>query len=125
MGIFDKFFPSDNFNQVGWKVLDSMEGLEEVLNRSHETPVVIFKHSISCGISAMVKDQLFASWDLKPDEVEFYYLDLITYRPVSNAIASRLGVVHQSPQTILIKDGKAVASDSHYSISVNNIKAAV
>lgn len=125
MGIFNRFFPFDDFEKVGWKVLDSIEGLEQLLAQSFNQPVVIFKHSISCGISAQIKDQLFAAWDLSPEEVAFYYLDLITHRNVSNEIADRLGVRHQSPQVILIKDSQAVSSDSHYQISVEKIKAAV
>lgn len=125
MGIFDRFFPSDDFEKVGWKTLDSQAGLEAVLSRSFEIPIVIFKHSIRCGTSSQVKDQLFESWDLNPEQVEFYYLDLITHRAVSNEIAGRLGVTHQSPQIILVKNGKAIASDSHYQISVARIKSAV
>jgi len=125
MGILDRFFPSDDFEKVGWKILDSLEGLENVIKRSSDQPIVIFKHSIRCGISTQVKDQLFSSWDIKPEEVELYYLDLITNRGVSNEVAARLGVIHQSPQVILIKDGKAVASESHYQISVDKIKSAI
>lgn len=125
MGIFDRFFPSDDFGKVGWKTLDSEAGLKEVLARSFEKPIVIFKHSIRCGISSQVKDQLFESWDFSPEEVELYYLDLITYRSVSNEVADHLGVMHQSPQIILVKNGKAVASDSHYQISVAKIKSAI
>lgn len=125
MSIFDRLFPSDDFEKVGWKTLENMEELEGALKRSFEQPIAIFKHSIRCGTSAQVKDQLFSSWDINPEDVELYYLDLITYRAISNEVSTRLGVMHQSPQMIIVKNGKAVASDSHYQISLANIKAAV
>ena len=125
MGLFNRFSASDNFDQVGWKRLESLEDLDGVIARSHERPVAIFKHSTTCGISAMVKDQLFGGWDLPIEDVEMYYLDLLAKRPISNEVAARLGVVHQSPQIILIKDGKAIFNKSHHAISVQGVKQAL
>ncbi len=125
MGLFDRIFSSDDIDKVGWKHLNSLEDLDQVIARSHEQPVAIFKHSTTCGISAMAKEQLFNGWDLPVEEVELYYLDLLAHRPVSNEVAARLGVVHQSPQIIVIKDGKAIYNISHHAISVDGVKKAI
>ncbi len=125
MSIFDKFFPSDDFEKVGWKTLDSLEGLDEILALSSQKTVIIFKHSIRCGTSAQIKDALFSDWDIDPADAELYYLDLINHRQVSNEIAARLGILHQSPQVILVKNGKAIYASSHYQISLDRIKSEI
>ena len=122
MSLFDRFL-STNSNAVPWKELKTISDLEQALERSYEVPVALFKHSISCGISAMVKSQLEAEWDLEGQEIEIYYLDLINHRDVSNLIADKLGVWHQSPQVILVKDGQAVYNASHQAIRVSRIKS--
>jgi len=99
-----------------WIHLTNLEQLDEIEKLSAERPVVIFKHSTTCGISAAAKSRLEAV----PFDVEkgtFYYLDLLTYRPVSNMVAEKFGVVHQSPQIIVIKNGVAVNNNSHHAIN--------
>ena len=127
MGILDRFFkePNEEPMKTEWKTLDRIDQLEAIKAQSKEKPVAIFKHSIRCGISSMVKKQLEREWDISADDIDFYYLDLITYRPISNQIAEDFGVVHQSPQLIVIKDGWAVYNDSLYSISVDQVKSLI
>lgn len=105
----------------GWKTLTTVEEAASLIERSKEKPVGIFKHSIRCGISSMVKYQLEGSWNFGPEEIDFYYLDLITYRPTSNAVAELTGVHHQSPQLIVLQNGQVVHHSSHHAISVANI----
>lgn len=112
--------PSDK-----WGILDRAEQIDQLIERSHEVPVAIFKHSVRCGISAMAKAQLEAEWDLQPEQVELYHLDLIRHRDVSNLIAEKLGVWHQSPQIILLQDGQATYHASHQAIRVAKVKAAL
>jgi len=54
--------------------------------------------------------------------LDFYYLDLLTYRPISNEIAEKFSVTHQSPQILVIKNGNAVFNNSHHSISADSLK---
>ncbi len=125
MGFFSKFTTktdSTTIQDVQWHVLNTEADLEALIERSNTVPCVIFKHSTRCSISSMAKDRFERKWDLSDTEVEPYFLDLIAYRPVSNKIAETLGVVHQSPQIILVKDGKAVYDTSHNDISVANLK---
>ena len=104
-------------SKVGWRPLTDLGQLNEIINLSTEKPVIIFKHSTRCSISRMVLKQFENEFDLQ-DKVIPYFLDLLEYRNVSNEISSRFGVYHQSPQIILVKDGKAVYNASHESIDI-------
>ncbi len=109
---------------TGWKNLNSEEELQAIIADSSEKPAFIFKHSTRCGISVGAKSRL-EGWDIDAEKVDFYYLDLLAHRPVSNLIAEQLGVVHQSPQIILVKEGKAVWSTTHHSISAEALQGAL
>ena len=119
MSFFNTVFgTSDEKNplsKVGWRSLTDLGQLNEIIDLSTEKPVVIFKHSTRCSISRMALKQFENEFDLNEKVVSFL-LDLIEYRNISNEIASRFGVQHQSPQIILICDGKAVYNASHESI---------
>ena len=129
MGFLDNIRNSKKNNlPPSWKMLESEEQLKEIINGSHERPAMIFKHSTTCGISAGAKHRLESDWNIDPEKMDFYYLDLLNHRPISNLIASTLNVVHQSPQIILIKNGAAVFNTSHHAIdpqAVNEALAAV
>ena len=118
MGWKDMFSGGGTSN-VPWKELTTEAQISEVVELSHEKPQLIFKHSTRCSISSMAKTRLEREWDL--ENVEPWHLELISYRNVSNAIASELGVHHESPQAILLKDGVVVHNSSHNSISVSEI----
>jgi bacillithiol system protein YtxJ len=108
--------------KVNWLILDSENQLATIKDQSNEQPVAIFKHSTRCSISSMAKTRLEREWDLNDNEIKIYYLDLITYRSVSNAIEEYFGVEHQSPQLILIKNGEVIFHNSHSGIAVSDIK---
>ena len=108
-----------------WKVLDQLGQLEQLQEASHHKPVVIFKHSTRCGISAHAKFRLESEWNFTPEDLDFYYLDLIANRPVSNQVAEKFKVTHQSPQVILLQGGKAIFDTSHHLISVGALKRAL
>lgn len=104
---------------MNWHPLTSMEQLQELITRSEQRPQVIYKHSIRCSISSVVKSRL--EKQQAPETADFHYLDLITYRPVSNAIAERFGVHHESPQVLVISKGKSIYDDSHMAINMDDI----
>lgn len=108
-----------------WKILDSGQQLKSIVEDSYSKPVVLFKHSISCGLSAGAKYRLEENWEQLSSDIDFYYLDLITYREISNKIANQFDVVHQSPQIIIISDGKAVYNTSHHRISIEDLNRAL
>jgi len=104
--------------KMNWNQLTTEDQLEAVIEESKNTPVLIFKHSTRCSISSMVKNRLERSWNFD-NELKPYYLDLIQYRNVSNLIAQKLNVEHQSPQAIVLKDKNVHYDASHMSISLD------
>jgi len=100
-------------NSSIWQSISRLSQIEEIVENSFSKPQVIFKHSTRCGISRLAKNRMERGWDFDLDQVDLHYLDLLTYRPISNHIAERTGIVHESPQMILIIEGKAVFSASH------------
>lgn len=106
-----------------WNQLTDLQQLEAIKKESTEKPVLIFKHSTRCNISRATLDRLERSW--KEDEMRTlkpYYLDLITYRPISNTIAEEFQVEHESPQILIIENGKSVLDLSHFEIQYDEIK---
>tara|TARA_R110002050_G_scaffold265186_1_gene406175 strand:+ start:2380 stop:2721 length:342 start_codon:yes stop_codon:yes gene_type:complete len=84
--------------------------------------VLIFKHSTRCIISKMVWQNLSSDWSNDLEDLPVYFLDLISDRALSQQVADRYGVHHESPQALLIKGGKCVYHDSHHGINQNEIK---
>jgi bacillithiol system protein YtxJ len=126
MSFFNKLFgESDKANEVPkvhWFYLEAMKELDEIEKISFEKPVAIFKHSTRCSVSRMVLKQFENEHAIETATMEMYFLDLIAHREISNAIAARFGVFHQSPQLIVIKDGKAIYNSSHESIAAEDLK---
>ena len=119
MGIFGGIFGKSEekaSSKLDWNYLESMEDLDNAEQISQEKTVILFKHSTRCSISRFVLKQFENTYNIPADQMGIYFLDLIEYRPISNEIANRFGVIHQSPQLIVLKDGKAVFDSSHESI---------
>ena len=127
MEIFDSFFGNNdnkNNNAVSfpWNILTHEAQLnDEVLPASYSKPVILFKHSTRCIISRTALAQFEKNYTFE-DNFERYYLDLISYRTVSNAIANLFEVVYQSPQILVIKDGKCIYHASHESIDATSLE---
>ncbi|HBY67023.1 MAG TPA: bacillithiol system redox-active protein YtxJ [Flavobacteriaceae bacterium] len=100
-----------------------MEQLEEIIKESKNKPVAIFKHSTRCGISRMVLKQFEKNYDLDDNQLKLYFLDLLQNRDISNEIAARFKVHHESPQMIVLKDGEVIHHDSHQGIDANHLKS--
>ncbi|HLP49635.1 MAG TPA: bacillithiol system redox-active protein YtxJ [Chitinophagales bacterium] len=108
-----------------YKTLNDIAQLDELDNQSRSRLQLIFKHSTRCGVSSMAKRGL--DMELRqPDGTAFdiYYLDLIQYRAVSNHIATRYGIQHESPQLLVIKDGRCIYHASHDDVSLHTALAA-
>lgn len=104
--------------------LQNLSQLIDIDTLSAEKPVIIFKHSTRCSISSMAINRFEKAYALENKEaLPVFYLDLLQYRPISNEIATRYGVEHQSPQTLLIKNGVCVHHASHTEIDLNEIKS--
>jgi bacillithiol system protein YtxJ len=102
-----------------WNHLTDEEQLSHIIEKSKEKAQVIFKHSNRCSISSVALQRLQRA--NQPGEIDFYFLDLIRYRSLSNKIAEVFKVRHESPQVLLIKDGKCIFNESHLSIDMHEI----
>lgn len=109
-------------SQFPWIQLTSFEQLDKIKRVSLTKPVVIFKHSTRCIVSRIVLREFESSFLKDQPDVSLYFLDLLTYRDVSNEIGSVFQVFHQSPQVIVVKNGQAVYHASHNDVNSNNIK---
>ncbi len=124
MSILDKLFGESYSGKDGkkfWLPLESENDLVKAMETSFAKPTVIFKHSVRCFISKTVLQNFEKEVENNQVDAVFYYLDLIKHRALSNKIAEDFNVTHQSPQVIVLKDGKPVADASHQSISVSLI----
>ena len=102
-----------------WINLTNEEQLQEIKEKSNAKPQLIFKHSTRCSISSMAKNRLDKS--SRPEGMDFYFLDLIKHRNISNKISREFNVYHESPQVLVIKNGESVYDQSHSGIDMEEI----
>ncbi len=107
---------------MNWTTLDHSFDVDAIIEKSHQVPCLILKHSTTCPISSLAKNRLEKQWDLEEGSVAAYYLDLLRHRDISNYIAETFDVRHESPQILLIKNGKCVHHASHLDIRVDELR---
>ena len=110
---------------MDWNNLTSTEQLEKIDAESHTHAVLIYKHSTRCGICSTAMGRIerkFAGEDAR--KLKPYYLDVLKYREVSNAVAEKYGIEHQSPQALVIWQGKCALAQNHMEISYEDLMAA-
>jgi bacillithiol system protein YtxJ len=103
-----------------WIILNNIDQLDKIKDQSSITPQLIFKHSTKCPISSMAKHRLERA--TAPVGIDCYFLDLIAYRAISNAVADMCGVTHESPQVLLLKNKICVYHESHNGITMEEIE---
>lgn len=108
---------------MDWELLISEDQLDQIKQRSEQTPQLIFKHSTRCFVSSMARRRLERT--SAPGQVDFHFLDLIKYRNISNKVERDFMVDHESPQILLIKNGQCIYTESHSGISMNEIEKQV
>jgi bacillithiol system protein YtxJ len=123
-GLFGSKNPSETEEKksIPWNQLSSIDQLEVISEESKTIPVAIFKHSTRCGISRMVMNQFESNYNIDPGQMKLYYLDLLSYRSISDEIGIKFQVFHQSPQLIIIKNANTVAHASHHSIQAGELE---
>jgi bacillithiol system protein YtxJ len=125
MSLFNNFFgasPQEETNsKINWLALTSVSQLDEIEDASNSKLVVLFKHSTRCSISRMALRQFENDFESN-DQILPYYLDLLNHRDISNEIASKFSVVHQSPQLLIISKEKCIYNASHSDIDAEVIK---
>lgn len=123
MGIFDGLFGKNNNEEkkekkvIPWIPLSSLDQLNEIGKKSENKTQFIFKHSTTCGISRMVMNTFQETYSLGKEQADLYYLDLHSFRSISNEVGMKFQVLHQSPQLLVIKNGVAVSHASHGEIN--------
>ena len=117
MSIFKSLFAKqeDEFSDFEWIPFLEEIQLEEILEQSKTKTIHVFKHSTRCGISSSVLRRYEKNRADKENEL-YYYLDILRFRPISNFLASKFDITHQSPQLIVFKDKKVIHHTSHHSI---------
>lgn len=131
MGIIDKIFKSqrdiakEEIKGIQWENLDSIDQLDNIISNSKLRPKVIFKHSTRCGISRMALKQFETGYENDGSDAVYYLLDLLENRDVSNAVAEKLNVRHQSPQVIVLDNEQVIFNDSHHGIDVKKIQSLI
>lgn len=133
MSLFNNLFGNSNEsdnkdtnqNGLNWNALTQITQLDSIVEESAEKPVVIFKHSTRCSISRMALKNFEREYNLQESEAAPYFLDLLEHRDISNEIAQKFQVIHQSPQLLLIKNGKSVYNVSHSEIDAEALKSKV
>jgi bacillithiol system protein YtxJ len=126
MSLFSNLFsstPSSDKPNFPWISLEDLGTLSDLENQSFQKPVFIFKHSTRCSISRFAIKQFENDAKTQNELYSFYYLDLITFRAVSNAIAEQFQIMHQSPQLIVMWKGKVVYVASHSDIDFEKAKS--
>lgn len=111
-----------NTSKVKWNALTEIKQLDSIVEESSQQPVLIFKHSTRCSISRMALKNFEREYNLEESEASAYFLDLLEHRDISNEIAQKFQVIHQSPQLLLIKNGKSVYDVSHSEIDAEALK---
>ncbi len=123
MGLFDDLFRRKAAGEPeksrcnDWTSLETMEQLENLDQLSGQGPQIIFKHSTRCGISRMVMNIFREGYQYPKEAADLYYLDIIEFRALSDHVARKYGIAHQSPQLLIIRKGEVIAHDSHGGIN--------
>lgn len=115
------FFNSKKEKEVNWIQIENIEDLNLIHEKSFTKPQIIFKHSTRCSISNMALNRMEEGFDTICEKAEIYYLDLLGYRDISNEIAKKWDVVHESPQAIIILNGSATYVTTHNKITPTDL----
>jgi bacillithiol system protein YtxJ len=110
-----------------WNRLGTAEEIEKIKEESFSRPVLLFKHSARCSISAVALSRFEKAWagvseskNMKP-----YMINVINERPISNIIAEEWKIRHESPQALVINNGECVYNASHFEIDLDKALTAI
>lgn len=106
---------------MNWTKITSEDAIEAIKTASHQQKIVIFKHSTRCPTSSVALGRLERTWENDNEKIAPHFLDLIAFRNISNKIAADFGIVHQSPQVLLIDKGECIYTASHLEINYQTL----
>lgn len=107
---------------MNWIITDSADRVYEAADLSNTERVLIFKYSHKCVINYTLKKLLEREWNEGEMNMKTYLVNVIDNRDISNDITKKFGVEHQSPQILIIENGKSIASFSHGKVLFSNLK---
>ncbi|RNA62407.1 bacillithiol system redox-active protein YtxJ [Chryseobacterium nematophagum] len=124
MSFFNKIFSNnerDSTQNKIWKIIESEDDLKNAIDQSFHHKIALFKHSTSCFISKMVLKNFERDFESIEVDTDMYFLDLKAHRSISNKIAEEFEIRHESPQLLVLENGKVINNASHEDISINQI----
>ena len=107
------------------RTISTLDELEVAIAGSSDRPSVIFKHSPTCGLSAMAFESLTEFLNGRETGANWFLLSVRASRALSTAVATRFGIRHESPQALVLSEGKVVWHGSHYRATPTAIVAAL
>lgn len=117
MRLLNKLFGGEKVvkeeKELPWIPLNDLKQIDYIKKKSSIKTQVIFKHSTRCGISSMVQRQFIQDYNFSEKELDLYYLDILSYRQISDKVGHKFQLLHESPQLLVIKNGELVAHASH------------
>tara|TARA_Y100000385_G_scaffold262013_1_gene293300 strand:+ start:626 stop:1015 length:390 start_codon:yes stop_codon:yes gene_type:complete len=126
MGLFNRILGSklkaEKESLVNWIPFNSLDQIKTIKELSKSETILIFKHSTRCGISSMVIKRFENLFEISMKNVKVFYLDLLSFRSISDEVGFSFNVQHQSPQLLIIRNEVAVKDASHHDIATINIK---
>ena len=109
---------------IEWETVQNKDDFLQLENRYPDKWLLFFKHSTTCGLSSMALRQLQASW--RPiDQLIPFKIHVQEHRHISNLIEHHFSILHESPQVLLIEQGKCIYHASHWQISFEKIRSAI
>ena len=101
--------------------LSDVDELDAAIAESRQRPVLLFKHSRTCGVSCEALDELHAHVEDSPGAASYKLITVQSHRQLSNEAARRFGIRHETPQAILLRDGQPVWTASHFRITKDRL----
>jgi bacillithiol system protein YtxJ len=102
-----------------------IEDLDRLLAQTSERPLLLFKHSVTCGTSAEALDELIDHLNEDQLDARYAIVTVQSHRELSNAVSARLGVRHETPQALLIRNGRVIWSASHFRVTAAAVQSAI
>jgi bacillithiol system protein YtxJ len=107
------------------QTIDTIDALDAVLAGTTDRPALIFKHSLTCGTSAMAMEEMRELIADPPPDVGVWLVRIQAARAVSDAIETRLKIRHESPQVLLVHKGQVVWSATHFRVMAEAVRTAL
>lgn len=106
---------------ISWTPLLEAAQVDSTISKENEMPALFFKHSTRCSISSMALNRFEKEWSGSAN-CQLLFLDLLKFRGLSDMISERTGVVHESPQAVVVYRGEVVYQASHNGIIASEIE---